>query len=108
MIGGFIVGGSETSTVVVRALGPSLAAAGVTAVLMDPTLDLRDGNGALVSANDNWADTQQTELEDSGLAPSDAREAAIKQTLPPGGYTATVTGLNGGVGVGLVEIYRLP
>jgi len=108
MIGGFIVGGSETSTVVVRALGPSLAAAGVTGVLMDPTLDLRDGNGALVSANDNWADTQQTELEDSGLAPSDAREAAIKQTLPPGGYTATVTGLNGGVGVGLVEIYRLP
>jgi len=108
MIGGFIVGGSETSTVVVRALGPALAAAGVTGVLMDPTLDLRDGNGALVSANDNWADTQQTELEDSGLAPSDAREAAIKQTLPPGGYTATVTGLNGGVGVGLVEIYRLP
>ena len=108
MIGGFIVGGSETSTVVVRALGPSLAAAGVTGVLMDPTLDLRDGNGALVFANDNWADTQQTELEDSGLAPSDAREAAIKQTLAPGGYTATVTGLNGGVGVGLVEIYRLP
>lgn len=108
MIGGFIVGGSETSTIVVRALGPSLAAAGATGVLLDPTLDLRDSNGALVASNDNWADTQQVDLEGSGLAPTDTREAAIQQALAPGGYTATVAGKGGGLGVGLIEVYRLP
>jgi hypothetical protein len=61
-----------------------------------------------MAANDNWIDTQQTELEASGLAPSDAREAAIQQTLAPGAHTITVTGQNGGIGVGLVEVYRLP
>lgn len=108
MIGGFIVGGSETSTIVVRALGPSLAAVGVSGALMDPTLELRDANGALVASNNDWADTQQPDLESSGLAPSDAREAAIQQALAPGSYTATVAGQNGGLGVGLVEVYRLP
>ena len=80
----------------------------MTGVLLDPTLDLRDSNGALVASNDNWADTQQAELEGSGLAPSDAREAATQQTLAAGSYTATVAGKNGGLGVGLVEVYRLP
>lgn len=108
LIGGFIVGGSDTSDVVVRALGPSLAQAGVSGVLSDPTLELRDSNGALMASNDNWADTQQAEIEGSGLAPTDAREAAIHQTLSPGSYTATVAGKNGGLGVGLVEVYRLP
>ncbi len=108
LIGGFIVGGSVSSDVVVRAIGPSLAQAGLSDVLGDPTLDLRDGNGALVASNDNWADTQRTEIEGSGLAPVDAREAAIRQTLSTGNYTATVAGKNGGLGVGLVEVYRLP
>ena len=108
LIGGFIIGGTNTSDVVVRALGPSLTQAGVSDALQDPTLELRDPNGALVASNDNWADTQQSEIEGSGLAPSDAREAAIRQTLAPGSYTATVAGSNGGLGIGLVEVYRLP
>ena len=108
LIGGFIVGGSATSNVVVRALGPSLGQAGVSDFLGDPVLDLRDPNGALVASNDNWADTQQTEIEGSGLAPTDTREAAIYQTLSPGSYTATVTGKNSSLGIGLVEVYRLP
>lgn len=108
LIGGFILGGLEASNVVVRALGPSLAQAGVTDFLGDPVLDLRDPNGTLVGSNDNWADTQKTELEGSGLAPTDATEAAIYLTLSPGSYTATVTGKNNSLGVGVVEVYRLP
>ena len=108
LIGGFIVGGSEASNVVVRALGPSLAQAGVSDFLGDPVLDLRDPNGALVASNDNWADTQQTEIEGSGLAPTETQEAAIYKTLSSGSYTATVTGKNNSLGIGLVEVYRLP
>jgi len=107
LIGGFILGGLEASTVVVRALGPSLAQAGVSDFLADPVLELRDPNGLLVASNDNWADTQKSELEASGLSPTEAQEAAIYQDLFPGVYTATVSGKNGGVGVGLVEVYRL-
>lgn len=107
LIGGFILGGLETSTVVVRALGPSLATAGVTDFLADPVLELRDPNGLLVASNDNWGDTQKSELEATGLAPSEPQEAAIVQALFPGVYTATVSGKNSGVGVGLVEVYRL-
>ena len=107
LIGGFILGGLEASTVVVRALGPSLAPAGVTDFLADPVLELRDPNGLLVASNDDWADTQKSELEATGLAPSKAQEAAIVQALFPGVYTATVSGKNSGIGVGLVEVYRL-
>jgi hypothetical protein len=107
LIGGFIVGGSESLTVVVRALGPSLTQAGVADALSDPALDLRDADGSPLASNDNWADTQREAIEESGLAPGDSREAAIEQTLIPGSYTAIVSGKDGCIGVGLVEIYRI-
>ena len=107
LIGGLIIGGSEMATVVVRALGPSLIQAGILDALADPTIDLHDANGTLLASNDNWADTQQTEIQASGLAPTNPLEAAIESTLAPGNYTATVAGKNGGVGVGLVEAYKL-
>ena len=107
LIGGFILGGLEASTVVLRALGPSLAQAGLSDFLADPVLELRDPNGLLVASNDNWADTQKNELEASGLAPTEPEEAAIVQALFPGVYTVTVSGKNSSVGVGLVEVYRL-
>jgi hypothetical protein len=107
LIGGFILGGLEASTVVVRALGPSLAQAGLTDFLADPVLELRDPNGVLVASNDNWTDTQKSELEASGLAPTEPQEAAIYQPLFPGVYTATVLGKNSSIGVALVEVYRL-
>jgi hypothetical protein len=68
---------------------------------------LRDADGLSLASNDNWADTQREAIEESGLAPGDSREAAIEQTLIPGSYTAIVSGKDGGIGVGLVEIYRI-
>ncbi len=69
---------------VIRALGPSLGAAGVANPLADPVLELHDSNGAVVATNDNWQTTQGPELEASGLAPNDAEEAAILATLAAG------------------------
>ena len=109
MIGGFIVGsaGPGQTRVVVRAIGPSLASAGVAGPLDDPTLQLRDGNGELLLANDNWRDTQESEITASGLAPKDGREAAALATLPAGAYTAVVAGKDATTGVGLFELYDL-
>lgn len=106
-IGGFIIYGSDPLQVVVRAIGPSLAKAGVGEVLQDPVLELHDSKGALVMTNDNWNDTQGAEIRASGLAPTDARESALITLLQPGAYTAVVRGRNDITGVGLVEIYDL-
>lgn len=110
MIGGFILGGSSSSTrVAVRGIGPSLAQFGLNPVLADPTLELRDGNGALLVSNDNWQDdsAQAAQLMAIGLAPQDANESGIIQSLPPGAFTAIMAGKNGGTGIGLVEIYNV-
>jgi hypothetical protein len=102
MIGGFILGdGDAAARVVIRAIGPSLAQHGVNGALQDPVLDLRDANGMLIRNNDNWRDSQQAEIEATGLAPGDNAESAIIATLPPSAYTAIVAG------VGLVEVYHL-
>lgn len=107
MIGGFIIGGSLDTRILVRAIGPSLAGSGVSAPLQDPVLELHGGNGELISENDNWRSTQQDEIIATSLAPSDDRESAILATLQPGSYTAIVRGQNNSTGVGLVEIYNL-
>ena len=75
--------------------------------LLDPELELRDSNGAVMVSNNDWRDTQQAQLEATGLAPTDARESAILRTLPAGNYTAIISGRNGTTGVALVEIYNL-
>jgi hypothetical protein len=108
VIAGFVLGNNQgNDRVVIRGLGPSLAAFGITNTLADPTLELRDENGTLLVANNDWQDdsVQAAELTSAGLAPSDMKEAAIAATLPPGLYTAILAGLNGGQGVGTVEVY---
>ena len=90
----------------VRGVGPSLAAAGVGGVLADPVLELHDANGEVITDND-WRETQEAEITAAALAPTDSLEAAILLTLPPGAYTAIVRGNNDGTGVGLVEVYNL-
>lgn len=108
LIGGFIVGGTQSKTVVVRAIGPSLAAAGITQPLSDPTVELRDASGLLLASNDNWQSGPQAgQIQSEGLAPTQAAESALQATLNPGSYTAIVRGANGSSGVALVEIYDL-
>ncbi|MDQ3200114.1 MAG: hypothetical protein M3Q46_13200, partial [Verrucomicrobiota bacterium] len=109
MIGGFILGnGVGTTNVLLRALGPSLTEQGVAGALDDPILELRDENGALVMSNDNWMESQQAEIEATSIPPPDDLEAAMIVTVPATAHTAIVTGKNGGTGVGLIEVYRLP
>jgi hypothetical protein len=109
MIGGFIIGpdASGDTTILVRSLGPSLTALGVPGALEDPTLELHDGSGNTLVANDDWKDDQQADIEATGLEPSDDRESAILSTLSPGAYTAIVRGALDSTGVGLVEVYHL-
>jgi hypothetical protein len=108
VIAGFILGNqSGNDRIVVRGIGPSLTQFGVPDALSDPTLELRDNNGALVIANNDWQDNQAqaAELTAAGLAPSNPLESGIAMTLPPGAYTALLAGLNSGTGNGVVEVY---
>jgi hypothetical protein len=107
LIGGFIVLNSATN-VLLRAIGPELTAAGVANALRNPTLELRDGNGALIEANDDWRSDNQQAIIATGVPPRDDRESAIVRNLAPGSYTALVRGINSSTGIALVEIYRLP
>ncbi|HEV3409596.1 MAG TPA: hypothetical protein VG095_04845, partial [Chthoniobacterales bacterium] len=106
MVGGFIITGTEAKRVIVRAIGPSLLAAGLSQTLADPQIDLRDVNGSSVARNANWRETQASELLAAGLAPGSEVEPALVQTLGPGAYTAQVTAEAGGSGVGVLEIYE--
>jgi len=107
MIGGFISGNGQVK-VIVRALGPTLTQFGVPNVLADPTLDVRDAQGNSLATNDNWADTQQAEIQASGFAPPNASESAIIIVRPAGNTTAIVSGKNNTTGNALVECYILP
>ncbi len=106
IIGGFILGdGNENPRIVMRAIGPSLKAAGVANPLPDPVLELHDAAGAVINSNDDWAGDA---LQIVGLAPADPKESAIFTRLAPGAYTAVVRGKDNATGVALVEVYRLP
>lgn len=109
MIGGFILGGNNNTRVVARGIGPSLTRFGLSPVLADPTLELHDGNGALLISNDDWQDDPAAagQMAALGLAPQDPKESGIYQSLPPGAFTAILAGKNGGTGIGLVEIYNV-
>ena len=106
-IAGFIVTGTDSKTVVLRGLGPTLMQFGVTGFLADPTLQLFDGSSHPLWFNDNWKDTQQAQIQATGLAPPNDLESAILQILQPGNYTAVLAGKNGTTGVGLVEVYDI-
>ncbi len=106
LIGGFIINGAESETVLLRALGPSLHDSGLEDVVPDPVLTLYDSFGAVIATNDDWeSDPNASQITASGLAPSDSAEAATIQTLAPGSYTFVVTGKDATEGIGLVEAY---
>jgi uncharacterized repeat protein (TIGR03803 family) len=105
MIGGFIITGNDPKTVIVRGLGPSL---GIAGQLENPTLELHDSSGQLIDSNDDWQNGPDAQaVMNSGIPPSNPKEAAIVRTLNPGAYTAIVAGAGGRTGVGLVEVYDL-
>jgi hypothetical protein len=107
LIAGFVISENQAKKVIVRALGPTLSTLGVSGALADPTMTIVNSSNVVVASNDNWRDTQQSEIAASGYAPPNDLESAIIATLPPGSYTAVVTGKNGGTGIGLVDLYQL-
>lgn len=107
LIGGFIIQGTGPKKVIVRAIGPSLGAFGVSDALKNPALELFDGTGTVIATSDDWKEIQEQEIIDTGLAPTNALESAIVADLAPGSYTAIVSGSAGGTGVALVEVYDL-
>ncbi len=107
MVGGFILAGTNPSPVIARAIGPSLAASGVSDPLLDPVLELYDANGSLIFMNDNWRSDQESQIIATTVPPTDDREAAIVATLPAGAYSGIVRGANGSSGVALFEVYAL-
>jgi hypothetical protein len=107
MIAGFIIVNNPLK-VVVRGIGPSLANFGVPNPLANPTLELRDSNGAVVLANDDWKTTQQAEITATGLQPSNDAESALVVTVQPGAYTAQLRGTNNGTGIGVIDVFALP
>jgi hypothetical protein len=106
-IGGFIISGSVPKRVLIRAIGPSLTRYGITDPLIDPVLELHGPAGFTTVLNDNWRDSQQAEIEATGIPPVNDLESAILRDLTPGAYTAIVRGNGGTSGVGLVEVYDL-
>ena len=105
MIGGFIITGQIPKAVVLRGLGPSLSKFGLTDLLLDPVFELRGASGNLIFRNDNWKDTQRSQIEGTPFQPTDDRESVIMTTLPPEAYTVILTGKNQTTGIGAVEVY---
>jgi hypothetical protein len=108
LISGFILGNVESSTVVLRVLGPTLASLGISDPLSDPILTVYDSNGTILAGNDNWQDDPNAmDIDQNGLAPPDGAESAVILNLPAGAYTTLAFGANGAIGVGLVEVFSL-
>ena len=104
MIAGFIITGNANKPVVLRALGPSLTAFSLTDLLLNPVLELRSSTSSLFT-NDDWKDTQRSQIEGTIYQPTDDRESVILTTLAPENYTAIIRGKDDSVGLGLIEVY---
>lgn len=107
LIAGFIVSGNDPKKIIVRGIGPSLTVFAVPARLANPVLELYDSTGRLLAMNDDWKQDQESEIQNSGVAPTNDLESAIVRTVAPGNYTAILHGQNNGTGIGLVEVYDL-
>lgn len=108
LIAGLIVTGTDSKTVVLRALGPSLGSAGLSDALTDPVLTLFDASGAAIETNNSWqSGANAAQVTAMGLEPTDPEEAVILATLMPAAYTAVVTSKDSTPGISLVELYDL-
>lgn len=112
LIAGFTIDGTGSKNLLIRAAGPSLGALGVPGTLVDPKLEIFTATAVpvKVAENDNFAgavDTLARTLGGFGFVPG-ARDAAILVSLPAGGYTVQVSGLNNGTGEAIIEVYEVP
>jgi hypothetical protein len=103
-IAGFIISGTGTKRILARAIGSSLT---VNGKLQDPYLEIHDSSGGAPLVNDDWRTSQESEILQTGLAPSDDRESAIVKRLPAGTYTAIIRGADNSPGIGVVQLYDL-
>ncbi|MBT5901325.1 MAG: hypothetical protein HOH58_04365 [Opitutaceae bacterium] len=110
LIAGFVVSGADPKNMLIRAVGPGLERFIGSGVLRDPLLKIFDGDSNLVATNDNWSPSLQPSFDLTGAFAIDnlSLDAAMVVTLPPGAYTAQVSGADGGTGQAIVEIYELP
>jgi hypothetical protein len=108
LIGGFIIQGTQAKQLIIRAIGPSLSANGITGAISDPTLELHNSAGGVIASNDDWQDgPQASQIQNLGFAPGSRAESAMMVTLSPGSYTAIVSGYNSAQGIGLIEAYEM-
>jgi hypothetical protein len=108
LIGGFIISGTQSKKIILRALGPSLAASGIAGALSNPTMELHNSSGGLIASNDDWQQSSQAaQIASSGIPPTNPMESAIIATLAPGSYTAIVRGVNNMTGIAMIEGYEL-
>ncbi len=111
VITGFVIGGSTSRTVLIRAIGPTLGVFGVSGVVADPQLALFSGS-TQINANDNWGGTSALSTTFGNVGafnlPTDSKDAALVTTLEPGPYTVQVNGVGGTTGVALIEVYEVP
>jgi len=108
MIAGFTTAGGAPTRLIIRGLGPSLGAFGISSPLPNPFLSIRNANGQEIASNDNWKSNQESDISQSQLAPTNDLESAYIGTFAPGAYTAIVSDLNNASGIGVVEVYKLP
>jgi hypothetical protein len=109
MIAGFVISGTASKTVAVVVTGPSLSAYGITNPLANPKVTLvRSSDQVVLATNDDWQGASNSaQMLASSFAPVNSLEPAILATLPPGGYTAIVEGVNGGTGVAVAAVYEV-
>lgn len=109
MIGGLIITGANSIKVMIRGIGPSLSADGITNPLSDPSVELRNAQGVKIAQNNDWQmAANAADIQASGIAPKNPRESAILTTQVPGRYTAILSGVGSTpTGVALVEVYHL-
>jgi hypothetical protein len=113
LIGGFYIVGSTSRTVLVQALGPALTGEGVSGTLQHPALSIHDSSGTVIYSNTGWG-SGQVLLQAAAAAYAqpvlqpNSSDSEVLLTLPPGGYTAEISGADGGTGVALCAIYEMP
>lgn len=114
LIPGIVVGGTDARTLLIRAIGPTLAGYGVAGALADPRLALFTNSGTQLAVNDDWSTPNGSQISSFGAQvqafalPAGSKDAAFLITLSPGTYTAQVSGVNDTTGVCLVEVYEIP